>query len=664
MEERSKTLRDLIALTTVREDPGLADMEPAALGAAEWARLWVLLAEDPMMPLEVAIPGLVGVRLIDVASAGFRLRERNFLNEARCATFGDIGARPAASFELWPSASPRLLASVLRSLITFLDARGAASLDLGDSVAPARPPSPPAAAEMASLEDLAAGLRATQDGPIALARLSGGTDRRPTLQDLADAYGVTRERIRQRERQGLDWVLSRSGSGTLLGRHRDALVSALGAAYPLDALPGAPEFEELMGSSDVAKGSDEWKLLLFVMGYSEASEWIIAGPEFAPGASGLGRHCEPAGGVFGAEPDVLDALTRSGVRPELSVRWLTAAADLRVFEGNVIVWPARNLRSRARAVLAVRGEPTSLDDLMLAITDGREATRGERNSILQIMTRVSMTHVALPDWGMDAYESIAAEIVKWLTASPDQSANYDALVEAMVSTCGAARASVSAYVVANPAIVLEDGTVRLTGHTDDAVMSAAASPGRDRDVFAGDAPCEFIWLVCVDHDILRGSGRPFPRGLFGELGLTRGDQRLLGWRGCEIRVSWTLGATGPTAGSLRRVANTLEAVEGDVLVFLLDRDENVAVARVEAIAGSDDVERFVRAVLLATDGSERTLDLIARRSLVPDGERAAFAHLAAAASTSGARDLFRALAAPTTDDTLKSDSSEGDEWHA
>ena len=663
MEERPKMLRDLIALTTVRDDPGLAGKEPAALGAAEWARLWALLAEDPMMPLEVAIPGLVGVRLIDVASARLRLRERNFLNEARCRTFGDIGARPAASFELWPSATPRLLGSVLRSLIDFLDARPAASLNAVDSVAPARPPSPPAPAEMASLVDLAAGLRAAQDGPIALVRLRGGTDRRPSLQDLADEYGVTRERIRQRERQGLDWVLSRSGSGTRLGRHRDALISALGAAYPLDALPGKSEFEDLTGDSDVDQGSDEWKLLLFVMGYSEAPGWIIAGPAFAPGATGLASHREPSGGVFGAEFDVLNALTRAGVRPEVSVRWLTAAADLRVFEGDVIVWPARNLRSRARAVLAVRGEPMSLDDLMLVITDGREATRGERNSVLQIMTRVSMTHVALPDWGMEAYEGIATEIVKWLTACPDKSASCDALVEAMISTCGAARASVNAYVAANPAIVLEDGTVRLTAQADDAVMSAGASPGRDRDVFAGDAPGEFIWLVCVDHDILRGSGRPLPRGLFGELGLARGDQRLLGWRGCEIRVSWTLGATGPTVGSLRRVANTLEAVEGDVLVFLLDREENVSVARVEAVAGSGDVERFVRAALIATDDSERTLDLIARRSFVPDGEFAAFAHLAAAASIRGARELFRALVTPVAGEAVMSDSSRGDEWH-
>ncbi len=636
---------DLIALATVRSDPALADVEPDFLGTPEWDRIWKMLAEDPMLPLGLAIPGLFAFRSVGVEQACLPLRERNFLDEARCSTFGDIAARPAASFELWPSATPRLLASLVRGLVTFLADREVQSARISDEVGVAQPLPTPAPTTPASLNGLATAFLATPNGAITMARLPGGNEARPTLQALADEASVTRERIRQREAAGRSWLASKWGPGSQLGQRRDRLRLELGAAYPVELLLGVDRMGEFVGASSIVRGSNEWQLLLSALGYTEAAGWLVSGPTIAPGARGLASCCPAADGAFGTKQGVVDAIVAAGVRPEVAALWLSAAPDLHMFEGHVVAWPANNLRTRARSVLAVHGEPMTIDDLMREVLGGGEATRGQKNSVQAILTRVSINHVALPEWSVASYEGLAIETVKWVEQYPERRLPLEALIDAMVSTFGAARASAHTYARSSPALIVEAGIVRLRDNHEPPAVNAAISPGRDRDVFAADTPGEFIWNVCVDFDVRRGSGRIFPHGLFAELGLVRGDALTLHCGDHEIRVSWPETANAPNVGSLRLLADSVGAVDGDVLVFTIDRDHRMTVDHVPTLAGADDTERFVRAVLLGSDDSEETTELIARRSFVPEGRRHVemLRHLVASSPSSAARDLLRAV---------------------
>ncbi len=640
------TISDLIVLPAVRSDPELANIDPDSLGLPGWDRVWKMLAADPLLPLGSAIPGLHSLRSVDVERARLRLPQRNILHEAGCRTFGDIATCSTASFERCPSAKPGLLASLAKGLVTFLANRGVQPAGPRDEGMPADPLPAPAATGPGSLVALAAAFVSMPNGAITMARLRGGNEAKPpTRQALGNEAQVTGERIRQREEMGLQWLTEALGPGTRLGPSRDRLRMELGAAYPVESLMRVDGMVEFVGSSNVSRGSDVWKLLLHALGYKQKAGWLVSDPIMAPNARGLASFCPGVNGVFGMKPDVINAIVAAGVRPEVAALWLSAAPDLHMLEGHVVAWPANNCRTRARSVLAVHGEPMTLDDLMREVVHGREATRGERNSVRNIITRVGINQVALREWSIAPYTNLAIETVKWVEQYPGRQPPIEALLDAMASKFGAARASTHTYARSSPFLIIEGGIVRLRDNHEPPAVNAAISPGRDRDVFAADTPGEFIWNVCVDFDVRRGSGRIFPQGLYAELGLVRGEDLMLHCGDHKIPVSWPKTTLSPKVGTLRQLADSVGAVDGDVLVFTIDRDLQMAVDHVPTLAGADDTERFVRAVLLGNDDSEETTELIARRSFVPEGQRHVemLRHLVESSPSRAARALFRAV---------------------
>ncbi len=643
-----RTLRDVINPRLVSGHDGLATLPIGEMEASDWRSLWGLLAEDPMLLLRDAIPGLQAVHQIEIDALALGLRERNFLGSTMCFTLGDIGGRPAASFELWPSASIRLLAGILREILLWLERRGVRGDYEGAPLVTPPRSGPPETSGPAVLGDVVSALNEIPDGDLVLCRLPGGAERRPTLQGLADRAGVTRERIRQREalgRRRLDDLLTR---GTLLRQRCDEASDELGSAIPVDRLADCPALVRLMGTGDMELGSDEWKLLLYALRRSEVRGWLVSGDEVAPGASSLAALCGTTDGVFGSEEVVAQSIEGAGVRGDLVSAWLQAP-DLRVFDGHVLAWP-RNARARARAILAVVGGPMDADQLLREVADGSEPTRGERNSVLQTVTRVSMSEVALPEWNLEPYEGLSAEILKWVETQAPQSVALHDLVSEMVESHGAAPASVRTYVRANPGLVVEDGLVRLAGTGSTGAQETAASPGLDRDVFLGDTPDSFLWLVVTDFHVVRGSGRQFPRGLFHAMGLGQGDHAALRCAGHDIPIGWQELGTGPTVGSLRRLAGDIGAAEGDVLTLLISRDRTVSASREPGFREADGLDGFIRRVLLAGDPSEPTRNLIARRAFVSGGKDAVdeFWHLAQSA-TLGAQRVYKAVGAPHAD---------------
>lgn len=636
---------DLVSPALLRPLPELAALCPGEMAIEHWLALWTSLAAQPTLLLIDAIPSLAGLDDTPVDALELGLRDRNFLHAARCETLGDIGARPAASFELWPSASKRLLASLTRSLCIFLARQpcAASALPLEDLPLPTVEQ---ATEGMETLDELLVRVSDSADGEIFLARLPRRNGRRPeTLQALADANGVTRERIRQREVRGrreLDLYLREPGP---LRQSLDRIKADVGSAYPVDSVVQLPAFALIADTNGFSHESHEWRLFLHALSCQEREDWVVADLSFVPCARSLQAWCPEVDGVFGLISEVVSAIRSAGVPATVVARWLEAAPDLSLFEDHVVHWPVSNLRARARAVLAVRGRPMDIDDLLGEVRPNAEVTRGERNGLLGALTRVSMSEVALPEWNLDPYEGLSVEIQKWVEAAPNQILPLDSLVEEIVSAFGAAPASVRSYVSSNPSLISEHGMVRFVDGADDGSLDAAASAAWDRDVFAGDDDGSYLWLVCVDTDVQRGSGRLFPRGLFAELGLRRGGRAALRVGDLEVAVGWHETGPSPTIGSLRRVALSVGADIDDVLVLRIDRTLETAAYRVRGIAGVEDTRRFVREVLLATEQDEEAPSLLARRSFLPATAEAAadLRHLAENSSSADARHLVRLL---------------------
>src|SRR5206468_2906570 len=72
--------------------------------------------------------------------------------------------------------------------------------------------------------------------------------------------------------------------------------------------------------------------------------------------------------------------------------------------------------------------------------------------------------------------------------------------------------------------------------------------------------------VVVDRDILRGSGRSIPPGVLQYLGMRPQDRRHLSTPVGDLLVNYGRQAT---IGSLRRAAQSLHCVEGDLLFVVL-----------------------------------------------------------------------------------------------
>lgn len=92
------------------------------------------------------------------------------------------------------------------------------------------------------------------------------------------------------------------------------------------------------------------------------------------------------------------------------------------------------------------------------------------------------------------------------------------------------------------------------------------------------------YLFQVDSDVLRGSGRGFPKALAIALGVAPGKQRTFSSDAAELRVTWPMAsATGPALGTTRPFAQALDLGVGDYLRLTF----NPADAAVAAAGAAD-----------------------------------------------------------------------------
>jgi hypothetical protein len=130
-----------------------------------------------------------------------------------------------------------------------------------------------------------------------------------------------------------------------------------------------------------------------------------------------------------------------------------------------------------------------------------------------------------------------------------------------------------AYTAA-PAFVVQDGTIRARGRSEQYEVDAdpvgvAGLAVLDEDRFSYD--------VRVDHEVLRGSGRPAPEAIAGLLGLQPGRSLHFTARDAgrnntgSVVVGWSRTShMGPYFGSVRAQALHDGAEDGDLLRLTFD----------------------------------------------------------------------------------------------
>lgn len=389
-----------------------------------------------------------------------------------------------------------------------------------------------------------------------------------TLQELADEFGNTRERVRQVELQVKARLETlRTDPSSPLVRAAQRLARQIGPAMPVAHAERLAQ--PLVGRAETDEAPIFTALLLWLGGpYKLDQGWLVREPVEETLARAMDSIDEALGEDGLPLPAVLDSIEGLGFDRSVASAWLERLGGYRAVDGIVIKWRG-SLVDRAATVLRMVGEPMTREQLASAIPEGT-SDRSLWGRLLQDsrFMRTSPRHVALREWGVEEYSNITDEIVQEIERQGGET-TIGHLVAAL-SKFGVAESSVRAY-LARPFFVR---TERRTIRVSEQLVTAGASRPIELARWCFRHPTGWSYRIEVDENHLRGSGSPLAAAFGGQLGLSEMATRSLPSDFGEILFSWL--ATRPTIGSIRRILDAFAAVEGDLLFLTYSGQRGVS----------------------------------------------------------------------------------------
>ena len=413
------------------------------------------------------------------------------------------------------------------------------------------------------LEDLA-GRLSPRGRTILESRIAAGGEAR-TLSDIAREFGVTGERIRQVEKTLRRKMKEHIGSkrGTPVARTVREVRETLGTAGPgesverlLKAPPGLPDYREIILELAGPYGREE-------------DGWLVL--EDA-------RPKDPAPGIIEVVDDVgrinetlaHRRLTLWGLRTERHEAWLLRNPCVRKFRDRLVRWGA-SIEDRMVLALTEIGEPTPVQQLMECLEE-----RSSKNSTINRMgldprlVRANISRWGLADWEYPEYRG-AAQSIKAIILEEGGRARINLIVQRMLERFQVIESTTKTYCTA-PMFVREMGTLRLRIPSDRPFRCRRESIRRHAGIF------DLGWarvgrLVEIDEDALRGSGSNLTEAGGAILQVQVNDRMTFrDSRRNEVRVTFPETIPyGPAVGSIRKLAEQMDARMGDHLTLVLDR---------------------------------------------------------------------------------------------
>jgi hypothetical protein len=407
---------------------------------------------------------------------------------------------------------------------------------------------------------------------VAAARIFPSSSQRPTLDELGGRFGVTRERIRQIEnavkvRIGAQ-IASDDGADI---RHLAArLRAAVGAVVEPDQL--AISSVELVAESSAHIDTAEAALRSAILIASADTYCERSGLLFSSHAAEVLMRTErtlalhPPAQVI--DPSLLEeALTIASGAPHLTDRVL-AHLGVRLLDGKFVVWRGGQA-DKAVAVLAAREETMSMAEIHEAVgfDVNPRSLAGRVQSEPRIMRRGKDSY-GLREWAGEEYSGILEELEQAIERAGG-SVDLEEIVQLFVAEFGVTANSVRSYASGRRFVRTADGRIAMRG-ADDPEPAIRHHPVHGA---AGAFLIDGVWHARfeIDHDILRGSGRPIRQAIATELGLE--PDLTIGFIYDGETVVFTWGASQPTMGSIRGLVRTHGCSEGDVVFLPLTGDE-------------------------------------------------------------------------------------------
>lgn len=399
------------------------------------------------------------------------------------------------------------------------------------------------------------------------------TRRRPTLRDIAERDGVSRERIRQLVQRASESAEKLRGDDrfSLLRWRAADLGVALRAACQAETETAKRAVAWAARDLNDPNGCTATEFMLWFAGEYRLDEgWWVRND-----AGGLGAVAEAARAALADEwlldrNTLVDAASSVGLVAELSDEQLETLLGWRAIgDGWWVRWDGA-IGDKAERVLSLALRAIGVEEMNRLIGDGH-ADSSVQNVLAsdERFVKVSMQlEYALAEWGWEEYSTAAKEIAERIERSGGE-ANLDDVVISLFNEFGLKEATVRAY-AASPAFVVTDGLIRMRRSDEEFVVNDRIASAQGLYVRADGC---VVFHLLVDGDVLRGSGRSIPNPLSVALGVRPGDVRSFDAGDVQVRVSWPATATtGAAIGSTRSVAEALDAVAGDVLRLAFDLD--------------------------------------------------------------------------------------------
>lgn len=433
----------------------------------------------------------------------------------------------------------------------------------------------------------------------------------PTLNDLGEEFGLTRERVRQLELRAeteIRQAITEERFAPVQWRAH-TLRGLLGSAVPRDS----DLFHEAIArvTRDIREDIREIArdLFLWLAGPYErdaATGWIanteVPGAETANGFLDAEGHVDLAG--------LKSFLSRRRIVPAIHQDWLEHIARVRVIEGHTYLWSG-SVTDKAAILLRLWGRPATAEELVAAIGDGHNV-RATRSRLFEDsrFSRVDMDRVALRAWGLEEYSGIAEEIGQEIDRRGGN-ADVEDLVATLVRQFSLREQSVRAF-LSVPMFVVDGRTIRRRAETD---SFEPPPPITDVPACYVLSPDSLTWRIEVNSDLLRGSGRPMPSSLAAWLGVSPGGKRVFSGEVAHLTVSWPpTSVTGPSMGSIRPFLESARCSLGDLVLLRFHREEETLQLTRLISSALDSVEgleklSMLTGIALEGDVSDFLLDL-------------------------------------------------------
>lgn len=386
---------------------------------------------------------------------------------------------------------------------------------------------------------------------------------KPTLQELADQYGVSRERIRQREakvEKFIDDALQGTRESPIdpIGFAAKRVRAEFGPLATADETAAMGALVDPQGRALVDRPDRMELLLLLAGGYRLDGSWLIT-PEIAEVTEAALASLTRGG--HASLDDACHAMGQLGIRDVLQRPWIASRQGFRVVGDVVVLW-GRSLADKAIAILGVAGEPLTLEDIYERVGEDKNfrGFKGQVQGDPRIRRR-GLKHYGLEAWGGDEYTTIVDEMTEELERQGGSMPLGD-LGRTLAENFGVSESSVRMYADGPQFEVDGDGCVRRC--TGDLRVPPSAPLEMTRGCFRLEQGWAYRRLV--DRDVLRGSGSALPISFAKQIGLTPGNELQFRSSRGEVRCTWP--SHMAHIGSLRAVAESLGARDGDYLFIV------------------------------------------------------------------------------------------------